>query len=299
MNSTFPTPQQALHALGHKDAGPALRGATLVPGPNGSILVSVYGDSEPAYAPSPRCGWSAGEVTNANGTMVTLGREGTQEVEETVADLVSTLSATLAHAPVSPGTLSISIAAKRVDASGRPFAHATPWTLVDLHPLSGVPSFDGAGLGELYLAGDTATAGGVVGPVGTVNYATGDLTLRPRDTYRGDDAEATYYYTDLPVPGRPVPPAARLSHLILELVSGASVTSVDVLLQEGASAGVQVAYAGTHAISPAAPYVRIPLGDQVSIGQGTPAQRKQRFLKLTPNNATNEFKARLYWTVEG
>lgn len=130
-------------------------------------------------------------------------------------------------------------------------------------------------------------------PRGTINYATGAVAVNYHfDEVPTGNVLADYEYSDLPDTGD-VPTLALLSTLVIRLVSGAAVTTITWTIYEDSAATQPIAQ-GTDAISPASPFVIVDLDDRPSHCLDL-SIRTSRWIKIIPDNATNDFQIRLGW----
>lgn len=227
----------------------------------------IYEDGQPRQWITGKpgsAGLSYAGGTNVNGDMLLLGPKREVVAAEDLGAIVNPFTATLANAYVMPGTV----------------------TLVDSASVANTTVVDD-GWGWLVRKSDRVR-------LGTIDYATGDIELQwyALEAPAGN-VLADYEWSDLPF-SSVVPFSAELSVLVIELVSGAAVTSVDWAVYEDEAAAFPPIAEGTSALNVAGEHEIIDLGDRLSTVLDT-AARVGRWLKVTPDDATNEIRALLHW----
>ena len=240
--------------------------------PDGSNHIMVfYEDSGGAILDTAPglVGVSYGEDENLDGTtLVPVQAKRTAITNENLgADVAGVVTpGTLAQRYVIPGTLVL-------DDSG-----GDAPTLVD------------DGFGKIVLQSKTSEQRG------TIAYHTGAYVIQyPQGEYPSGNVLADYQYSDLPDTGD-VPTKIEIDALIVSCDSGALVTAFDWEIHETSNASTPPVASGLAVPIVAGDSVRITLNKLVSIQMDqAAAQRVRRWVRITPDDNTNEFSLYMYW----
>ena len=253
-----------LHAEGISDS----RIITIAIASEWYSLVYVDGDSHPHISGKPGgAGISYGEVVNAPtpaGFMVNVTSKRTPIAAENLGAGTAAFTATLALG-----------------------GYVTPKSVLISDDGGAAPSLVDNGLGALVLLTNNSVSRG------TIDYTTGDVVIRWHNTEAPTgDILADYSQSDMPGSSA-VPPCVELNTLLITCVAGAGVTTVAWAIYEDALAAFPPIASGSETIT-AGGTVAVPLGDVLSMGFDL-VTRGSRWVKLTPDNGTNEFQAQLRW----
>lgn len=136
-------------------------------------------------------------------------------------------------------------------------------------------------------------------PLGTINYATGDVVVNYQHPPPSGNIEAAYSYSTFPHASA-VPDKANLWGLVIELLAG-SATSITWELYEDSSSTYGPIASGSSTISTTAPVVENLAGFLSAFIDLDLTKSGSRWLKVIPNDEVtpNDLRVRMTWEAAG